>query len=168
LVIGALFGFSILGEYHFAVQFLFLLESLPRALSIYLVPQEAEGKKNKKIKMLSIGAAILLAVISIVTVPYGVNAFLPEYHESILPIQILSIAIIPLSISSIQTSEFLGKENSKLVLIGSIIQSGLYFLLIIVLGQSFGISGMAIGFLTAAIVKTVFNFISGYRFNSFT
>jgi len=168
LVIGALFGFSILGEYHFAVQFLFLLESLPKALSTYLVPQEAEGKKNKKIKILSLGAAILLAVISIVTVPYGVDTFLPEYHESILPIQILSIAIIPLTISSIQTSEFLGKENSKIILIGSVLQTGLYFLLIIVLGQSFGISGMAIGFLTAAIARTVFNFISGYRFNSFT
>jgi len=126
LLIGSLFGFSILGEYHFAVQFLFLLGTMPRSLSVYLVPQEAQGKKNKKIKILSLGAAILIAAISIVTVPYGVDVFLPEYHESILPMQILSIAIIPLSISSIQTSEFLGKENSKLVLIGSILQSGVY------------------------------------------
>jgi len=168
LLIGALFGFSILGGYHFAVQYLFLLESLPRSLAVYLIPQEAEGKKNKKIKILFLGAAILLAVISIVTVPYGINAFLPEYYESILPMQILSIALIPLTISSIQTSEFLGKENSRLVLIGSILQSGLYFLLIIVLGQSFGISGMAIGFLTAAIARTVFNFITGSRFNLLT
>jgi len=168
LLIGSLFGFSILGEYHFAAQYLFLLGSIPRSLAVYLIPQEAEGEKNKKIKILSIGAAVLLAIISIVTVPYGVNALLPEYHESILPMQILSIAIIPLTISSIQTSEFLGKENSRLVLFGSILQSGLYFLLIIVLGQSFGISGMAIGFLTAAIARIVFNFITGPRFNLLT
>jgi len=168
LLIGALFGFSILGGYHFAVQYLFLLESLPRSLAVYLIPQEAEGKKNKKIKILFLGAAILLAVISIVIVPYGINAFLPEYYESILPMQILSIAIIPITISSIQTSEFLGKENSKIVLIGSILQSGVYFSIIIVLGQSFGISGMAIAFLTAVIARTVFNFITGSRFNLLT
>jgi len=168
MLIGALFGFSILGGYHFAAQYSLLLGSLPMALSVYLIPQEAEGKKNKKIKILSLGAAILLAAISIVIVPYGINAFLPEYYESILPMQILSIALIPLTISSIQTSEFLGKENSRLVLIGSILQSGLYFLLIIVLGQSFGISGMAIGFLTAVIVRTIFNFTTGSRFNLLT
>ena len=157
LIIGALFGFSFLGSYYFAAQYLMLLQVIPRSVSQYLLPQEATGQKNTKIKILSVIFSGLISMASIIFVPIGIENLLPEYQDSILAIQIMSVGIIPLTISSIQHTQFLGRENSKIVLIGSIIQSGLYLILLVILGQSYGLVGIALSFLAAVIIRTVFN-----------
>jgi len=157
ILIGSIFGFSMLGNYYFAFQAFMLLDTIPRSILQYLVPQEAEGKKNKKLKITSIIAASIISVISIILTPIGVMALVPQYQDSIIPIQILSVAIIPLSISGIQQSEFLGKENSKFVLMGSVFQSVLYFVLIVLLGSNYGLLGIAVGFLISASARTIFN-----------
>ncbi len=158
LLIGALFGFSILGSFYLATQYFVLLGAIPKSIAQYLLPQESEGKKNKKIKIFSVLVATLMAVISIVFVPFGVNTFFPNFPESILPMQIMSIAIIPKTVFMIQEAEFFGKEKSRIVLIGRILQTGTYFLLILWLGESFGLIGLAIGFLVTTILRTTFHF----------
>ena len=163
IIVGALFGFSVLGEYYFASQYVLLLEAIPRSISQYLLPQESEGKKNKKIKIFSVAGASIITIISIIFAPYGITQFLPQYQESILPMQILSLALIPLSITVIQTSELLGREKSRIVVIGAFLQIGIYFASIILLGQSFGLVGLAIGFLVSTIARTIFNLIAKYR-----
>jgi len=157
LIIGSLFGFTVLGSYYFAVQFLLVLITIPQSLSIFLVPEESQGKKNKKIKIFSIVISFLIVIISIIIIPYGIHSFLPKYDDSIIPMQILSIAIIPLVITSIQSSEFFGKENSRVVLIGSAIQSGFYLISIILLGEMYGLIGLSTGFVIAAIIRVIFN-----------
>lgn len=158
LIIGALFGFSMLGSYHLSVQYLMLLETVPRTLAQYLIPQESSGQSNKKIKIFSIISSCLISIVSIIAIPYAIGFFLPEYLESILPIQIMSFAIIPLSISTIQQSEFMGKEHSSEIIIGSIVQTGTYFSLIVILGEIYGLVGFAIGFLCSAIIRVILNF----------
>jgi len=165
-IIGVIFGFSFLGDYHFAGQYLLLLAGIPRSVSIYLLPMESEGLGNKKIKIFSVSVAIIIAIVSIFLIPHGIDFFVPEFHEAIVPAQILSIAIIPLTITSIQNTQFFGKENSKQVLVGSILQSGLYIVLIIVLGTLLGLAGIAIGLLVAATVRTIYNTVAAKFFNS--
>jgi len=157
IVIGSMLGFGLLGSFYFAAQYFLLLQSIPNAIFQYLLPQESEGIKNKNIKIFFIILSCTIALISIIIIPYGVNMLLPQYNDSIIPMQIMSLAIIPFSLSTIQATQFLGKENSRIVLIGSIIQSGSYFVFIIVLGQYMGINGIAIGFLISAIIRTVFH-----------
>jgi len=157
IIIGILFGFILLGDFYFAFQYFALILAIPRAVGQYLVPQESQGKKNKKIKQFSIVIACGVALLSIVLVPDGVRMFIPKYEDAILPIQIMSISIIPAVISSIQQSEFAGKENSKVILIGQIIKSGIYIALIIVLGINFGIIGLAIGVLISNIAQVMYN-----------
>lgn len=161
LLIGAWFGFTLLGSYYFAAQYLMLIDTIPRSITQYLLPQESTGTKNKKIKILSILLASLIALISIIFVPFGIEAYFPQFEESIFPIQIMSIAIIPITISQIQMTEFLGKENTRIVLIGSVFQAGLYLLLLIPLGQNFALTGIAVGLVFAAISRTIFNLIMG-------
>ena len=163
LLIGALFGFTTLGGYYFAAQYLFLLTVVPTSLFQYLLPQESEGKKNKKIKIFSILIASLLTLVSIMAVPFGITTFLPTYEESILPIQIMSVGLIPMTIIAVQNIQFLGKENSLLVFIGSVIQTGLYLVLIILLGQYYGLIGFAVGFVVSTIIRTIFNQFAGSR-----
>jgi len=160
IIIGSILGFSMLGSYHFAAQYLLLITTIPRTLNQYLIPYEAKGGEHKKIKIFSILIACLIILISLFAVPIAINTILPTYVDSILPIQIMSIAIIPLTISSIQESEFLGKENSRNVLVGSIFQTGTYFLFIIFLGQLLGLTGIAIGFLAASIIRIIVNLVT--------
>ncbi len=158
LLIGTVFGLTTLANYHFAAQVFFLLEMIPISIQQYLTPRESEGIKNKGLKKVFIIIACLITLFVIFSSPFFVNAFIPKYQESIPVIQIMSIAIIPLSISAIQTSEFLGKENSRIVLIGSIIQFSVYFVLILILGGEYGLIGFAFGFLIAVSLRTIFNY----------
>ena len=159
IVIGMLFGFSLLGDFYFAFQYLALILTIPRAVGQYLVPQESQGKKNKKIKQFSLLIACIVAIFSIIIVPDLVRVLIPKYENAILPIQIMSISIIPAVISSIQQSEFAGRENSKVILFGQIIKSGIYFILIILLGTNFGIIGLAYGILISTIAQVIYNHI---------
>jgi len=158
-IIGVIFGFSMLASYQLAGQYLLLLEGIPRSIMVYLVPQESEGRKNKNIKIFAIVVSVLITTVSILAIPIAVVEVLPDYEDAIIPIQILSLSVIPLTISAIQQSEFLGKENSKVVLIGGVLQSGLYLLFIPLLGNPFGLEGISIGLLVAAIIRTTYNFI---------
>jgi len=142
-----------------AIQYFFLLTTIPLSLSIYLMPQESQGRKNKKIKIFSIIISCLVSTISIILIPYGINNFLPKYEESIFLMQILSVGIIPLTISSIQGAEFIGKENSRVVLIASVLQAGIYFGSILLLSQEFGIVGLPIGFVLPISIRVIFNFL---------
>jgi len=164
MIIGLVFGFTILANYHFAMQFLFLLDTIPRTFATYFTPKEAAGEKNKKIKVFSILIAILITIISVIAVPYGVMEFLPKYEESIVPMQILSLALIPLSISGIQQAEFFGQEKSRPVLLGGIMEASLYIISLVVLGQLYGLIGMAISFLIAVWIRVSFNFFFSKKF----
>lgn len=161
LIIGTVFGFLMLGNYFFAAQYLFLLDTIPRSIAQYLLPQESKGQKNKNLKIFSILLISGIAVVSIIIIPYPVNAWFPKFEDSILPMQILSISIIPTAISQIQISQFLGKENSRIVLIGGILQASLYLFLIILLGSSLGLIGIAMGLLISVIIRAIFNLIIG-------
>jgi len=163
MIIGILFGFSILGSFYFAFQYLLLLETFPRSLSIYFTPQEAMGKRNKNIKIFAVIIAGLITILSIFAIPYVINMFIPKYDDSIIPIQIMSLAVVPLSVIGIQQSKFFGKEHSREVLMGGLIQSGFYLALIILLGQNFGLIGLAFGFLLGVISRMIFNFIIGKK-----
>ena len=160
LMIGSMFGFLMLGNYFFAAQYLFLMDAIPRSIAQYLLPQESEGKKNKKIKILSVIMAIFIVIISIIFVPVGVKDFFPKFEESIILIQFMSLAIIPTAIYQIQITEFFGKENSRVVMIGSVTQAGLFLLLVLILGQSFSLIGIAVGLVISAVFRTIFNLIA--------
>ena len=80
--------------------------------------------------------------------------------------KILSISLIPFTIATIQGAEFLGKENAGIVLIGAAFQAGLYFSFIIVLGNLFGLTGIAIGYVIVIITRVVFNFFVGKHYRN--
>lgn len=156
IIVGVLFGFSILGSYQLASQYFLLLNIFPIAVASYLLPSESVKRSEKKIKILALMIACLLAIISLVVVPSFVDIFFPQYQESILPMQIMSLAVIPFTIFAIQESKLLGNEQSKVVMIGSIFGVGIYFVLVIILGNWFGLVGLAVAFLIGSTLRIVF------------
>jgi len=156
LIIAPLFGFALLGNYHLGFQFLMLLSILPSTVYAYVLPHDASGHQNRKLKKATILASVALAIIGMSIAPLVLPFFLPDFKEAVEIIQIMSLGIIPITINLMYTSKFLGIEKSKIVLIGAIIYVAIQILGIFLLGQIYGINGAAIALVLAASSQSAY------------
>ena len=102
---------------------------------------------------------IISAIISVLGVflsPLVIPNFFPKYVDAGVAIQIMSLSIIPTTITTICTSRLLSKEKSKLVLIGNILGLIIIILGILILGSMYGTMGIAMSFVLASILKAVY------------
>ena len=144
LIVAPMLGFVLLGNYQLAIQFFMILTILPTTVFHYILPHDASGNANLGLKKWIIIISVLFAILGIIIFPIISTVFFPEYEESIPVIQIISIAIIPFTITIIYSSQFLGMGNSKVVLVGSLIFLGVLIPLIIILGDIFILEGVAL------------------------
>jgi O-antigen/teichoic acid export membrane protein len=143
MIIGPLFGFTILGNYYLAIQILNLLAIIPEIVKKYTLTEDSSGVNTTKIKLLTIGFSIVLALIGVFVVPEIVLTLFPEYSTSLELIPIVSLSIIPTTIYTLYVSQFLAKEKSNYVVITSIISIAVLIIGIFVLGNLFGNIGLA-------------------------
>lgn len=156
LIIAPLVGFTLLGNYSLGVQFLSILHILPGIVYKYILPQDASGKPNKKLKQLTVISSIGIAILGIVLGPIVIPLFLPQYTEAIAIIQIMSVSVIPSTINLMYTSKLLGNEKTKFLLMGSSIYLIILILGIIILGLTYGINGMAVAIIISTSAETCF------------
>jgi O-antigen/teichoic acid export membrane protein len=143
LLIAPLFGFAVLGNYSLALQATSVLMILSRAAFKYTLPQDAEGHKNYLIKKLTFLSAIVLAITGIIVAPMIIPLAFPKYSGATQAIQIMSLDVIPSTLSMIYWSKFLGMERSRYVLISTIIGFVVSVVGIVTLGYLYGIVGLA-------------------------
>jgi O-antigen/teichoic acid export membrane protein len=165
IVIVPLLGFVALGNYHLGFQFLGLLLILPSLVYTYTLPRDASGISTKKVKIITIVVSVGFAVLGITVAPIILPIFFPQFEEVVEIIQILSIYIIPNSISTAFTSHYLGKEKSRVVIIGQSISITIYLIGIFTLGETYGINGVAASFVLSGIVQTMY-YITIKKFSS--
>jgi O-antigen/teichoic acid export membrane protein len=156
LIIAPLVGFALLGNYHLGIQFLSILHILPGIVYKYVLPQDASGKPNKKLKQLTIISSIAIAILGIILGPIVIPLFLPQYTEAIVIIQIMSVSVIPSTINLMYTSKLLGNEKIKYLSIGSGIYLIALILGIIILGLTYGINGIATAIIISTSAETCF------------
>jgi len=162
IIVAPLLGFAILGNYSLALQIINLMMIFPSILYKYLLPEESTGTSNKQVKIFLIIFSIFISILGIFIAPMLVENFFPKFIEAIDAIKIMSLVVIPGSIALILEAQFLGKEKSKIVIIGTGIS--LVFLIIgmIVLGSWFGITGVAWSLVIATTAKTTFYLIKNF------
>jgi len=160
LIIPGILGFTILGNYALALQMISILLIFPNIIFKFILPHDASGKSNKKIKLLTILISIVLAITGIILAPILIPHVFPEYDGSIIAIQIMSITAIPSTIMYIYTSKFLGMEKSRFVLISKLISTVTIIVGMIILGQMYGMIGVAIAFLIANCSDAIFLSVS--------
>ena len=158
LIVAPLLGFMLLGNYSLALQLFVILYMIPMIIYKYLLPQDASGKPNNKLKQTAVLTSVGIAVLGVVLFPHIIPNFFPKFIETIDAIQIMSIAIIPATISLLYTSKFLGLEKSKFVLISKIIVTSSLITGFIILGPIFGIIGLASVFVLASTFEASFLF----------
>ena len=156
LIVAPLLGFAILGNYQLGIQVSSLLGILPGIVYQYILPRDSSGESDKNLKKLVIIVAIILAGLGFILAPIILPVLFPKFTEAIEVVQIVSISVIPSTINLIYVSKFLGNELSKIVLIGSGIFLGVQIVSIFILGNLFGVNGIAFSLVLAALAESVF------------
>ena len=160
LIIAPMLGFALLGNYQLGVQFFMILTILPTTVFQYILPHDASGNANLGLKKWLVIITVVIAILGIIVFPIISSVFFPEYEESIPVIQIISIAIIPFTITIIYNSKFLGMGNSKIVLVGSLIFLGVLIPLIIILGDIFVLEGVGLAMVLGYTCQSIYLILS--------
>ncbi len=156
IIIIPILGSTVLGNYSLALQVIAIFTMFTTILFKFLLPQESSGIQNKFLIQIVIIISAIISVLGIFLSPMVIPYFFPKYIDAGVAIQIMSLSIIPITITTIYTSKLLSKEKSKLVLIGNIL--GLFILVsgILILGSMYGTMGIAISFVLSTISKSTY------------
>jgi O-antigen/teichoic acid export membrane protein len=153
LLIAPIFGFEMLGLYQLGFQFLMFVAVIPSSLYQYLLPQEASGIERKGVKKIGLVLSIVFAVILFFTLPLLIERFFSQYTEAIPVAQVMIFGVIPLTMVSLINSRLLGKEKSKLVVIGSATYISSLLLLLYILGNNFGLLGLGLAIIISSSIQ---------------
>ncbi len=156
IIIVPMFGFVILGNYQLGLQFYTVFLLFPSIIYQYILPQDASGVPNVLLKKITIMGSVGTAILGIVFSPIFVPIVFPEFHEAVIIIQIMSLGVIPGTINYMYISKFLGELRGKIVLLGSGIYLGTIILGIIILGRIFDVNGLAMAFVLAGTIESIF------------
>lgn len=156
IIIVPLLGFTILGNYSLALQVVAVLMVFSGFVFKYLLPQDSIKNQNIKLRKISIFVSGGIAVLSIILSPHIIPTLFPNYVQVVDAIQIMSLGVISGTITILYTSKFLGLEKSKFVLIGSLLSLITIVIGIILLGDIYGITGIAVAFVLSSSVNAVF------------
>jgi O-antigen/teichoic acid export membrane protein len=155
LIIAPILGFELLGNYSLAMQFLVILLLLPTTVFKYLLTQDSSGKNTKNLKKNTIFASVGSATFGIVILPMIIPILFPNYIDTVIAIQIISVAIIPSTIGIFYDSKLLSIEKSKFLVIGKCI--GLFTMIsgFVILGPIYGIIGLAVTLVVSSCLQTL-------------
>jgi len=156
IIILPILGAGVLGHYLLGAQIFALLLVIPSAIFQYILPYDAIQKKNQKLKKITVLFSVVIAIISISIAPSLLPIIFPKFIDSIIIIQIMSIAIIPKTISTIYTSELLGKNKNKTVMLGTLASTIILVGGILTMGTLWGYIGISIAFLLSKIGEIIF------------
>jgi len=156
LIIAPIMGFAILGNYSLTMQILSLMMILPHIVFKYTLTHDASGSQNLKIKKITILASIGIVFLGITVLPHIIPILFPKYIDVIDAIRIMSLAVIPYTLTLLFSSKLLGLEKSKSVLIEKIITLCIMIVGIVILGPLYGIIGISITFVLALSLGAIF------------
>jgi O-antigen/teichoic acid export membrane protein len=159
LLILPLFGLTVLGYYQFGVQVLTVVSMLPVIIYGYLLPRESKNSSNDSIRVytkLGIITSGILSASLIFFLPSIVVNLFPSFISAIFPAQVILMAGVPLTISSVYNSVYMARKKSWHVVIGSLIFIGSQSLFIVLLGNLLGIVGLSISTVIASTIQCAY------------
>jgi len=133
-----------------------VISLLPTIVYQFILPHDARGTRNVKLKKATILVSIGLAVLGLLLAPVVIPVLFEEYSDAVEIVQIMSVGIVPLTVGYMYTSKFLGMEESRYVLFSSIIFIVIQVSLIFLLGSIMGINGAAIALVLAAASQSAY------------
>jgi len=154
LLIAHLFGLSLLGEFQLAFQVLLLLSIIPQSTIQFLLPREAARIRDSKIEKKVLILAISFSLLLFFSIPFLIPALLPNFEKSVEGAQIMCFGVIPMTIIAIINSRLIGREKTKMVVVGAAIRLASLVILIFLLGESMGLAGLALAVVISIILHS--------------
>lgn len=159
MIIGALFGFSVLGIYQLGYQFLVGLSILPGSVFMYVLPEKSSGNSLNKARLYGVILAAIIALVLYLSASFIVNNIFPKYVDAIQLVQILTWGIIPLTFVSITNAAHISQEKGKVVFYASGLYAGLLLVGIALFGQWWGEVGLGYAMLLSLSVQAALLFL---------
>ena len=159
LIIAPVLGFALLGNYSLAAQMLTMMMMFSAVIYKYLLPLDASGEPNKKIRQITIIISIIITVLGVTILPNVIDWIFPKFIDAKDAIQIMSLGIIPGTISILYSSKFLGMEKSKFVMITKLVSLGILIGGFLYFGPIYGTIGLAWIIVTIMVWEAIFLFI---------
>ena len=159
LIIAPVLGLTLLGNYSLALQMLTMMMIFSAVLYKYLLPLDASGESNKKIRQIALVISIIITILGVTILPDVIDWLFPKYVDAIDAIQIMSLGVVPGTISILYSSKFLGMEKSKFVMITKLVSLGVLIGGFLYFGPIYGVIGLAWIIVTILIWESIFLFI---------
>ncbi len=163
IIVMPILGSAIVGNYSLSLQIITMMMIVSSIFYKYMLPQQSSGFNIKKIKKLLIISSIVLTLIGFFVLPIILPVVYPKYIEVVDTIKIMSLSLIPFGITRIYTVKFLSMEKSKNIFIGVIISISILIPTMIIFGNIFKISGVAISFVLAISIQTMYYYFINRR-----
>ena len=159
LIIAPVLGFALLGNYSLAAQMLTMMMMFSAVVYKYLLPMDASGESNKKIRQIALVISIIIAILGVTILPNVIDWLFPKFIDAKDAIQIMSLGVVPGTISILYGSKFLGMEKSKIVMITKLVSLGIVIGGFLYFGPIYGTVGLAWVIVTALTWESIFLFI---------
>ena len=159
LIIAPVLGLVLLGNYSLAAQMLTMMMVFSAVVYKYLLPLDASGESTKKIRKIALILSIIIAVLGVTILPNAIDWIFPKFIDAKDAIQIMSMGVIPGTISVLYSSKFLAMEKSKIVMTPKLISLGVVIGGFLYFGPMYGTVGLAWVIVTALIQESIFLFI---------
>ena len=168
IIIVPILGFELLGNYSLAMQFLVILFLFPTIVFKYVLTQDASSLDTGNLKKFSILGAVVLTAIGIIVLPTLISILFPKFIDATIAIQIMSLGIIPGTITVFYESKLLSLEKGKFPVISKSIGVVVLISGFLILGPIYGIIGLSVMVVISSLSETVFIIIASRTLNSKT
>ena len=159
LIIAPVLGFALLGNYSLAAQMLTMMMMFSAVVYKYLLPLDSSGESNKKIRQIALVISIIITILGVTILPNVIDWLFPKFIDAKDAIQIMSLGVVPGTISILYGSKFLGMEKSKIVMIPKLVSLGVVIGGFLYFGPIYGTVGLAWVIVTALTWESIFLFI---------
>ena len=159
LIIVPILGLALLGNYSLALQMFTMMMMFSAVVYKYLLPLDASGKSNKKIRQIAIIISIIMTILGVTILPIVIDWIFPKYIDAVDLIQILSLGIVPGTIAILYSSKFLGVEKSKFVMTTKLISLVMMIVGFLYFGPIYGAVGLAYVIVSMFVWEAIFLFV---------
>jgi O-antigen/teichoic acid export membrane protein len=157
-VIVPLLGFTMMGNYQLGMQFISLFQLLPLIVLKYTIPIDAVGNSSKHLKIFMILFSAGLTVSIIFLAPVLIPLFFQKFIYVINIVQILSLSLVPFTISTMYVSKFYAKNDSKTVTISVLIFVLSFLLAVILFNDDLDVNKISTIYVVSSILSVLFFF----------
>ena len=156
LIILPLFGSATLGNYFLSLQFFALMIIVPGIIEKFIISQDSRGISSKRIKILTIVFSIIVSIFGIIIGPEIIPQLFPQFIIAKSLIPIISLAIVPRTVSIIISSHLISNEKNYHVAIGNLLTFVALIIGILIQYENFNEMGLAYAFSFAMILNSIY------------